>query len=236
MLNRTKYNSALLLSLVSAMGTTQALAGPDWLETTDAGSTISTAQVPTRPDGVLALTSIAGSLSEGFTQPDYEDLYYIRVLQPTLFSVRPAFADFNAIMYIFNITLNGEGYGLLANDDESSTSNLPKLRSQSDDGTQVILAFPGDYVLAIAGRGRTPVSRTGAIFNFQSNTELSGPDGPGGINPLSGWTGVGETGRYDFTLEATDFPAIPAPATAAAALMALTFANRRRRATGSPAK
>ncbi len=206
-----------------------AVAGPDWLETTDAGSVIATAQVPSRPFGAAGLTSIAGSLSQGLTQPDYEDLYFIRVLIPTAFSVRPAFADFNVVVYLFNITVNGEGYGFLANDDESTSSTLPKLRHQSDDGTQVILVFPGDYVLGITGAGRVPVSRTGPMFNFASNTEVSGPDGPGGLNPLQGWSGVGETGRYGFTLEATDFPAVPAPGAAVAMLAVAGVAVSRRR-------
>ncbi len=220
----------LALGLAIGLPASTALAGPDWLELGDAGSLIPTAQVPVRPVGAPALTSIAGTLSEGFTQPDYEDVYLIRVLTPTLFTVRPAFADFDIVMYIFNITVNGEGYGLLANNDESNTSTLSKITSQSTDGTNVILAFPGDYALAVAGAGRVPVSRTGAIFNLASNTEISGADGPGGLNPLTGWTGVGQTGRYGFTLEATDFPAVPAPSAAIALLAGVgALTNRRRR-------
>jgi hypothetical protein len=190
-------------ALLGMSGT--ALAGPDWLEQGDAGSTIGSAQVPARPFGAPALTSIAGSLSEGFIDPDY------------------------VVLYLFNITINGEGYGLLANDDESAMSTLPKLTGASTDGTGVIITFPGDYVLAVTGYGRTPVSRTGAMFNFASNTEISGADGPGGLNPLSSWTGVGETGHYSFEMEATDFPVTPAPGVGFALMAGVGAVLGRRR-------
>jgi hypothetical protein len=218
--------SALVMGLSS-----HALAGPDWLEQGDAGSTITGAQKPERPQGATGLTSISGNLAAGFTEPDYEDLYYIRITDPANFSIRPAFADFNVVLYLFNITVNGEGFGLLGNDNESPTSNMPKLTGMSTDGTGVEVTVPGDYVLAVTGFGRVPVSRNGAIFNFQSPTEISGPDGPGGFNPLRGWTGVGETGHYSFTLQATDFPIAPAPGAgvAVAAGMGAMMGRRRRR-------
>ena len=213
--------------LVSLSGT--ALAGPDWLEQGDAGSAILTAQKPERPVGAQSLQSVAGSLASGFNQPDYEDLYYIRIMNPGTFSIRPVFADFNVVLYLFNITVNGEGYGLLGNDNESPTSNLPKLTAFSTDGTGVQVSVPGDYVLAVTGFGRTPVSRNGPIFNLASPTEISGPDGPGGFNPLMDWTGIGETGTYSFQMTATDFPVVPAPG----ALMVLAAGGlalgRRRR-------
>lgn len=214
-------------ALLGMSGT--ALAGPDWLEQGDAGSTIGSAQVPARPLGAPALTSIAGSLSSAFIDPDYEDLYLIRITDPGAFTIRPTSADFNVVLYLFNITINGEGYGLLANDDENPTSNLPKLTGASTDGTGVIITFPGDYVLAVTGFGRTPVSRTGAMFNFASNTEISGADGPGGLNPLSSWTGVGETGHYSFAMEATDFPVTPAPGAGLALVAGVGAAFGRRR-------
>lgn len=214
-------------ALLGMSGT--ALAGPDWLEQGDAGSTIGSAQVPSRPFGAAALTSIAGTLSDGFIEPDYEDLYLIRITDPGTFSIRPVSADFNVVLYLFNITINGEGYGLLANNDESLTSNLPKLTGASTDGTGVIITFPGDYVLAVTGLGRMPTSRTGAMFNFGSDTEISGADGPGGLNPLSSWTGVGETGHYSFELEATDFPVTPAPGVGFALMAGVGAALGRRR-------
>lgn len=206
-----------------------ATAGPDWLEQGDAGSTITTAQRPIRPEGAASLQSVAGTLAEGFSEPDYEDLYYIRIMNPGTFSIRPAFADFNVVLYLFNITVNGEGYGLLGNDNESPTSTLPKLTAVSTDGTGVQVSVPGDYVLAVTGFGRTPVSRSGAIFNLASPTEISGPDGPGGFNPLTDWTGIGETGNYSFQMTATDFPVVPAPGVLMVVAAAGVAVGRRRR-------
>lgn len=227
----TRFSATRLLALAGVAGLCSvAMAGPDWLEQGDAGSTIVTAQVPRRPSPGTVLTRIEGTLSSSFVDEDFEDLYFIKITDPVNFEIRPAFADFNIVMYLFNVTVNGEGYGLIGNDNESPTSNLSKLTSQSNDGTQVIISFPGDYVLAVTGFGRNPVSRTGNIFNLASPTELSGPDGPGGINPLQGWEGVGETGRYGFELIATDFPAIPAPSGAALLGVGALVAMRRRRA------
>lgn len=222
---------AMVAACCAAGMVTVAMAGPDWIERRDAGSLIGTAQVPERPVGATALTSIAGTLAEGFGGPDYEDLYFIRITDPSTFSLRLAFADFDPAMYLFNVTLNGEGYGLLGNQDESISSTLPKLIDRSNDGTQVIVSFPGDYVLAITTQGRYPVSRTGAMFNFETLTEVSGPDGPGGINPLQDWEGSGQTGGYGIMLTGSDFPRTPAPGVVMTMGMALMgVAGRRRRA------
>ena len=226
MSGKTRGSIAALV-VIALAGT--ATAGPDWLEQGDAGSTILTAQKPERPAGAQSLASVAGTLAEGFNQPDYEDLYYIRIMNPGNFSIRPVSANFNVVLYLFNITVNGEGYGLLGNDDESPTSTLPKLTAFSTDGTGVQVSVPGDYVLAVTGRGRTPISRSGPIFNLASPTEISGPDGPGGFNPLMQWTGIGETGTYSFELQATDFPVVPAPGSLMAlAVGGLALARRRR--------
>jgi len=228
-LNRCGGMMRLAAACAVVGGTGLAWAGPDWLEQGDAGSTIFGAQMPIRPLEATSLTRIEGALSTAFVTNDYEDLYFIRVTDPNTFAIRPAYANFNIVMYLFNVTVNGEGYGLLGNNDESATSNLSKLTNRSDDGTEVIVRFPGDYVLAITGFGRTPVSRTGAIFNLATPTEISGPDGPGGINPLEDWTGVGETGIYGFELVATDFPRTPAPGGAVVlAVGGLLFTRRRR--------
>ncbi|MBS0196690.1 MAG: DVUA0089 family protein [Planctomycetes bacterium] len=224
---KTNTFGVVLCALIGCAGV--AIAGPDWLESGDAGSSIRNAQIPTRPVGAEGLLSISGALSNAFDAPDYEDLYFIRITNPANFVIRPAFADFDPVLYLFNVTLNGEGYGLLGNDNESNMSNMPKLRNMSTDGTQVIVQYPGDYVLAVTTAGRFPVSRTGAIFNFASDTEISGPDGPGGINPLEGWQGSGRTGRYGFTLEATDFPATPAPGALGVLGVGLAAAATRRR-------
>jgi uncharacterized protein (TIGR03382 family) len=94
----------------------------------------------------------------------------------------------------------------------------------------VIVALPGDYMIGVTGFNRDPVSQTGAIFSAASLTEVSGPDGPGGFNHHTGWTGTGETGNYIITLTGAGFPEFPAPGTAGLLLAAGVVGARRRRA------
>lgn len=227
--NKTRVTWLAGLAMLG-LGAT-ALAGPDWVEKGDAGSTLGTAQVPVAPGaGVLTLRTISGSLqgSRGGSS-DFEDLYYFRVTNASGFRIRPITSNFNAVLYLFNVTVNFEGLGLLANDNENVESFLPQLLPAATDGTGVLLTTPGNYVLAIAGSGRVPVSRTGAIFNFASPTEISGPDGPGGLNPLQGWTGDGATGDYSLSVEQGGFPTIPAPGALALLAAVATGSLRRRR-------
>ena len=206
-----------------------ALAGPDWIEIGDAGSGVGTAQVPIRVSGVTFLRSISGNLASGYGASDYEDLYVIRVTDAAGFSIAPVAADFNPVLYLFNITVNNEALGLIANDDATEESNLPLLVQMSTDSTGVQVSTPGDYILAVTGLGRVPVSRTGPMFSFATPTEISGPDGPGGLNPLMGWTGEGETGQYALMFEDIDYPDFPAPGAAAGMVMGTLFLARRRR-------
>jgi hypothetical protein len=53
---------------------------------------------------------------------DFEDCYIIRISNPTLFSMTITAANFNTQIYLFNISLPGGGYGLLSNDDRSTTN------------------------------------------------------------------------------------------------------------------
>jgi hypothetical protein len=178
---------------------------------------------------VRFLGSISGNLTVGLGVNDYEDLYVFNVTDPGEFSVMPAFADFNATLYLFNLTVNGEALGLLGNDDSGEDNPLPRLVAMADDGTGVQISRPGDYLLAVTGFGRVPVSRTGPIFDLESPTEISGPDGIGGLNPLAGWEGVGEQGHYTLMITAGDFPTTPAPGAAAIFLLGAGMATRRRR-------
>lgn len=219
-------SSALVLSMSGS-----ALAGPDWVEVGDAGSLAQTAQFPLRPKGATALTSISGVLTgSGDGVTDFEDMYYFRVTDPGSFQIRPQFTDFDAVLYLFNITVNGEALGLLANNDENANSSVPRLLAASTDGSGVELTQPGDYLLAICAVGRFPVSRTGRIFNIASPTEISGPDGPGGLNPLEGWGGEAIGGNYTLVLTSSDFPRIPAPGAGVLLAAGAMLAARRKRA------
>jgi uncharacterized protein (TIGR03382 family) len=207
-----------------------ALAGPDWTEIGDAGSTFGSAQVPLAPPGVVQLSSISGQLGTSLRGViDQEDMYFINVVSPSTFSITTGSAEFNPVLYLFNITVNNDALGLLANDNESGDVSTPLLVGAATDGTGVVLASPGDYLVAITGFGRYPVSASGPIFRFDSPTEISGPDGPGGFNPLSGWAGEGETGSYHIEMMDVGFPHVPAPGTLALPALALGWTARRRR-------
>jgi hypothetical protein len=174
----------------------RAIAGPNWDEAIngggDAGSSIITAQ----PVTLLQVNRISGSLSTGVVA-DFEDVYLIRITEPTLFqahtdSAGGGSADFDTQLWLFSAI----GLGLLGNDDVATNDFQSQLLASSNDGTGIMLTTPGCYYLAISGFNNDPLSAGGAIFNQVSFTEISGPDGPGGAQPLSGWTGAGAVGNY----------------------------------------
>lgn len=218
-------NRAVIAAVVLACAPV-ALAGPDWVEHADAGSVLGAAQ-PVLGDPGTQVNTIFGNLSTGLTEPDYEDMYIITILQPTQFSFDLTDAGFDTRVFLFNITLAGEAFGLLANDNgPDSIGSL--LDGEATDGTGARVTQPGIYAIAIAGGGRYPVSRTGAIFNFTSPNEISGPDGPGGTNPHEGWAGPGTSGSYLIMLENIG-PVAPAPGSLALGLAAVGLVSRRRR-------
>jgi len=205
-----------------------ALAGPDWVEgKNDAGSFVSTAQ---RTLGVGQLLAISGQLSAAFgltgAGGDYEDMFLITVTDPSKFQITVASANFNAQLFIFNVTLPGQAFGLLANR-ETVFGDAPVLTPVATDGSGAALTVPGQYAIAISGYGRNPVSNTGAIFNFGSPFEVSGPDGPGGFNPHNAWVGEGEVGSYTLHLDGVGFYDVPGPG--AFALLGLAGLRRTRR-------
>lgn len=207
-----------------------AQAGPDWIEgAIDAGSTLETAQPII---GVGELNSISGTLSAGSPfgpgGPDYEDMYLLRISSPSTFSFTVGDAQFDPQLFLFNVTLPGEALGLLANNN-SIESPLPILSGPATDGSGAMVLLPGVYALGVSGVGRVPVSNTGPIFFFGSPTEVSGPDGQGGTNPLSDWTGEGQTGTYFINVEGVDWYNVPSPAGGSLLLGGWLLARRRRR-------
>ena len=227
--NRVKALTAGALVLIAGAS---AVAGPDWIERGDAGSSVGTAQIPVRPDGATALNSISGTLTGPSDQRgvgDFEDMYIISISNPGTFSLTLINADFNPVFYLFNLTLANQAYGLLANDDANAQTNIPALTNAATDATGVVITAPGDYLLAITGKGDSPLSITGPIFNIASPDEISGPDGVGGYNPLLGWTGGGEWGNYNFAIVGTDFPTTPTPGAAGVFGLAGAAMLRRRR-------
>lgn len=213
----------LPLTLSTLCFAAPALAGPNWIEVGDAGSSLLTAQRPTLPPGVTELQTISGNLDP--TAADFEDLYIIDISQPVMFSMTTGISTFNPVLYMFNITVNDEAFGLLANDDQAAGNPIPRLLPAATDGTGAMINEPGLYLIAITGAGRFPLSSTGAIFIFANATEISGADGPGGINPHAGWAGEGETGSYSILFTGVH----PAPGTIALpALLGAALLRRRR--------
>ena len=202
-----------------------ALAGPEWIEQGDAGRLVGTAQ---KTLGEGNLTSIAGDLAGGLFGGDFEDMYLISVLNPAAFSITIHSADFDAQLFIFNVTLPGQAFGLLANDNTSEGSN-PVLLPNSTDGTNTGITAPGIYLIGISGSGRNPVSSTGQIFFYGNPTEISGADGPGGLNPHNDWAGDGVGGSYVLTLTGAGFYDLPAPGALALLGLAALVGHRRRR-------
>lgn len=205
-----------------------ALAGPDWVESGDAGSSVSSAQIPIGTSGA-PINSISGVLTGNGLLPDFEDCYMIKIINPAAFSMRAVGANFNARLYLFNVTIAGAGYGLLDNDDQTGTNNLPLVNPLSTDGTNVHVTVPGDYMIAITGSSRHADSLTGHIYFHEIPTEISGPDGPGGFNALTGWSGAGEFGSYNIVLTGAGFPGIPAPGSMALLALGGVLAARRKR-------
>ena len=187
-------NTARTLSgVLSLFAASAALAGPDWVERNDAGSSVATAQAVV---GVGQLHTITGGLDSGFGLPDYEDMYLIRITDPSTFRLTILGANFDATLWLFNVTQAGEGFGLLANQSRDGESLDPILGPISNDDSGASVNAPGIYAFAISGAGRTPISARGQIFSFDFGSETSGPDGPGGRLPLIGWDGIGQTGSY----------------------------------------
>jgi hypothetical protein len=213
-----------------------AMAGPDWTEPpADAGSTPTSAQTPT---GGGPLKTISGSLSSSFTAAagaDFEDVYRIRICNPQLFCAKTS-ANFNSQIWLFT----DDGIGLLGNDDGAGQNAV--IVAFANDGTQARINAPGVYLIGISGFNNDPLGmgptpgKLAPIFQQETTTEISGPDGPGGQFPLAAWTGPGATGDYIIRLEGAAFandscasgnyvqsPCIPAVSEWGAAILLITL-------------
>ncbi len=217
-LKKATWTGTLLL-VVAAAGPVGA--GPDWVEGMcsggGAGSGPGSACTVT---GNGSVNSISGSLSQlGPGVPDLEDMYLIFIMDPIGFSattVGPGTA-FDTQLWLFRADPDGvlDGTGLLGNNDVSAVDDASILGPMSDDGTGISISVPGLFYLAISGggpplpppdqSGRFPVALGLNIFNLESPTEISGPDGPGGMFAIDEWVGEGEVGSYVIALEGVSF-------------------------------
>jgi hypothetical protein len=191
-------------------------AGPDWIEHGDAGALPSSAETTSGPVGG-SIGRISGGL-DGLGAPlvggfggDFEDMYLIRIDNPLLFCATTVpcgdgcgSAEFNTQLWLFN----ANGLGLLGNNDTPTSQLLgaplatgSTLGPFACDETQSSIPEPGLYYLAIS-HNNIPQSTGGPIFAFDDQNlcglgELSGPDGPGGGAPITGWS----INSVDFDIE-----------------------------------
>lgn len=194
-----------------------ALAGPEWTEMGDAGSTLPGAETPI---GMGPLAGIKGELNgapppRGATDmADFEDVYRIFIENPKNFSAFIVPNDngtptFDTQLWLFD----RQGDGVLANDDNTAAgvNGESGFLNFATDGTGAVVDMPGVYFLALSGAGndaRNDVNQR--IFNFAVPNEVSGPDGvPGAARRLVQWTGAGDIGEYTIALTGVIF--LPPP-------------------------
>lgn len=206
---------------------TVALAGPDWVEVGDAGSQIGTVQ---RVVGVGSqVRTISGSFSSGVGFPDFEDMYLIRITDPAEFRFSVETADLDVSLFLFNVTLANEAFGLLGNLDQHGETSYPTITSMATDDSGAQVNNAGIYALAISAGGRRPVSGRGEIFAFQTPYEISGADGRGGLLSHIGWEGQGGSGRYVISVDGATFVDVPTPGVLALTGLGVAGLGLRRR-------
>lgn len=193
-----------------------ASAGPVWPELGDAGSTPGSAQTI---GGSGTLKGIRGQTTASpLTGPvDFEDMYLIYIEDPLGFCAKTIIlgfdcckepypisqpTNFNTQLWIFK----ADGTGVLGNDDDPGDPPRSLILSAADDGSGETITTAGLYYIAISGGpGNDPLSAGGAIFDQMSATEISGPDGPGGGSPITGWVGGGPGMQYEIALCGASF-------------------------------
>lgn len=213
----TRFNSMVAGAIGLSCATCSAWAGPDWEEICDAGSSIGLAQPITGGGGsVRSIYGRLGACPIAGGGPDFEDVYLIFIDNPGQFCAETVPAgesasccgvcppdcqgaiqgtNFNTQLWLFK----ANGNGLLGNDDDvAGPPGLSRLGNAATDASGAVLNTPGLYYLAISGGPqRDPFSVGGPIFNQATLFEVSGPDGPGGTQPLSTWNGLGVQGDYE---------------------------------------
>jgi len=165
-------------------------------EVGDAGNLPASAQSVT---GTGIISDIYGTLS---SENDV-DMFKIYIYDPENFYASTINDDttvYDTQLFLFD----ENGYGVLGNDDYSDT--LHSYLSSFD-------GEPGIYFLAISSYDQDPVSDGGLIFPTYPYDQIYGPTGPGGDQPITGWTNNGYSlGSYRIELEGVQAAAVPVPA------------------------
>jgi hypothetical protein len=195
--------TTLLATTVAAIGAPPA-GDPCWDEIgdggSDAGSVGAGAQTTLQGTQTIFLECITGQLADTLIGGDLEDMFLIRICDPASFEAHTSDQSFsNTILWLFEI----DETGAVANDNISPVDFQSRITATATDETGYTVV-PGLYYLAITGFPNGPNSASGPIFAFDDapvGTEISGPDGPGGGDPLSTWVGTKTTsGFYTITL------------------------------------
>lgn len=238
---RKLYVIITTIAMVSTAALAHPPAGPEWGEDGDAGNSPGTAQT-TMGIGSLGFISgsLGGTLSSG-DHIDFEDMFLINIVNPMMFRATTdemdgelpnAFALFNTQLWLFQPSgVPGNALGIVGNNDHPGTGSFQSLLTPiPDDGLPGVVA-PGLYYIAITRFNNVPLSAGGEIFSFASTTEISGPDGPGGLMPFSLWSGDEGlfNGEYRIALRGAEFAEIPTPGTLPILVLGLLGIARRRR-------
>ena len=228
-----------------ALTATATASGPKWTEMGDAGS------LPAGSQTTMGIGTI-GFINGGLGMPalfggiDFEDMFLINIVDPTNFrattdpndpELAMAFANFDTQLWLFRPTADPPdafALGFLGNDDHPDVpGSHHSLLIPVPTDMSPPLEEAGLYYIAISRFNNDPDSAGGEIFDQVSPTEISGPDGPGGMMmlPISGWTG--DQGKFDgayrISLRGVEFAEIPAPGALSLLVLASLSMRRRRR-------
>ena len=211
---RNIFATGLAVLAVASAATAQT-----WTEVGDAGDLPGNAQITEGPGPLTAITGTIGTTTDA-------DMYQIFITGGGTFSATTAGTPGTTLGDPQLFLFNAAGIGVYANDDFGGS-----LQATLPAGTALTPTAPGLYYLAITSFNRDPISPGGLIF--PDVTTVTGPTGPGGGQPISGYTGTGGTGSYAISLTGAEFAVIPEPGTltllGTGALGLFAYGRRRRK-------
>jgi hypothetical protein len=159
-----------------------------YVEDGDSGDLPANAQ---KLNGSGSLTEIVGALADD----DDVDMYALCLDGGGTFSALSTGALEESQLFLFD----AEGRGVYFSDDVSG-SNYQSFLPANDPLTPT---EPGVYYLAISSFNNDPSSLGGEIFPNEPYTVVHAPTGPGGGDPVSSWSQVGDESEATYGIEIT---------------------------------
>ncbi len=217
--------------------------GPKWTEMGDAGDLPPGAQVTMGPGSLMMINGSLG-MSPFPGDTDTVDMYLINIVNLMDFRVTTdpadpelddANAQFDTQLWLFKpIMVGGDALGVMGNDDHFELGGrFSLLLPDTTDGFGDGVDATGLYYLAITRFNHDPFSAgMFDIFDQMNATEISGPDGPGGMMPITGWAGDpgGDfDGDYVIALRGVEMAMLPAPGALGLFMIAAVGARHQRR-------